>query len=884
MGCALFLRTTVLRAQDPPPRSFATTILGPLLERHCLSCHNAENKKGGLDLEKLATEETLASNFDAWVKVHDKVRSGEMPPGKQRQLPRAEREALVRGLGVKLAAVYRKRQEKEGRAVLRRLNRTEYENTLCDLLSVPWLKVKELLPEDGQAFGYDKSAAGLDLSYVQLAKYLEAADVALDAAIAPHATAAPRFKFHIPGGGSTLGRAASNGEAVFLQDFKYDASLTPIPRERDREAAKVLFSKFPYNGTMGVFRIEDESFRPTFPFEAVFPGKYRLRMSVWSFWWDKGEVKPSPRTETAELLVAGRTLGYFDAPSLTPTVTEIEVWLSEARSVKDQIQFNAASLKPAQIYYRKGLAAEYTGAGIAVDWLEIEGPLHEQWPPAGHRRLFGDLPMTPLPPPAKIKPKDKGKDRAIDLRIPKRVENVELLKMAKKAAKASFVVSPTNLPHALEFSTVVSKAPKEDARRLLADFLPRAFRRPAGTEEVERYVGLVQARLAQGDMFEVAMRAAYKAALCSTDFLYLEEPTGELDHWSLAARLSYFLWNSLPDDELFDLARKGRLHEPSIVRGQVERMLEDPKAERFIADFTDQWLDLRDIDATTPDKKLYPEFRRILRDAMLAEPRALFREMLDKDLSTANVVHADFAMLNQRLAEHYGIEGVLGSALRRVPLPAGCGRGGFLTQAAVLKVTANGTDTSPVKRGAWVMRKIVGQPPEPPPPNVPALEPDVRGTTSIRDQLARHRTDKHCAACHAKIDPPGFALESFDVIGGRRTRYRVLNDELEAVDPSQTFQNQKVRYAWGQNVDAAGELADGRAFGDVDGFKKLLLDDPRVIARNVVGQLLTYATGAPVGFADREEVERILDRTRPSAYGLRSLIHEVVQSAMFQRK
>jgi mono/diheme cytochrome c family protein len=855
-----------------------------LLERHCLDCHNAENRKGGLDLENLSRDEAVASNFDAWVKVHDKVRSSEMPPGKQRQLPPAERKALVRGLGAELAAVDRQRQEKEGRAVLRRLNRTEYENTLRDLLGVPWLNVRELLPEDGQAFGYDRSAAGLDLSYVQMAKYMEAADVALDAAIAQHAAPVPRFKYHIPGGGSTLGRAASNGEAVFLKDFKYDASLTPIPRERDRLAAKVLLSKLPYNGTMGVFRIEDESFRPTFPFEAVFPGKYRLRMSVWSFWWDKGEVKPSPRTEAAELLVAGRTLGYFDAPSLTPTVTEIEVWLGEAKSIKDQIQFNAASLKPAQIYYRKGLAAEYTGAGIAVDWLEIEGPLNEEWPPASHRRLFGDLPMTSLPPPPKIKLKDKGKDRAIDTHIPRRVENVELLKMAKKAAKVSYVLEPSNIPHALEFSTVVSNAPEQDAHRLLVDFLPRAFRRPAATEEVERYVGLVRARLAQGDLFEVAMRAAYKAALCSTDFLYREEATGELDHWSMAARLSYLLWNSMPDHELFELARKGRLHDPGIVRGQVERMLRDPKAERFVADFTDQWLDLRDIDATTPDKKLYPEFRRILRDAMLAEPRAFFREMLEKDLSVSNVVHSDFAMLNQRLAEHYGIPGVVGSALRRVPLPAGCDRGGFLTQAAVLKVTANGTDTSPVKRGAWVMRKIVGQPPEPPPPNVPAIEPDVRGTTSIREQLAKHRTDRNCAACHAKIDPPGFALESFDVIGGRRTRYRVLNDELEVVDPSQTFQNQKVRYSWGQKVDAAGELADGRAFADVDGFKQLLLDDTRVIARNLVGQMVTYATGAPVGFADREEVERILDRTRPSDYGMRSLIHEVVQSAMFQRK
>jgi hypothetical protein len=796
-----------------------------------------------------------------------------------------ERDAFLRGLNTELTAADLSRKEKQGRAVLRRLNRTEYENTLRDLLSVPWLKVKDLIPEDGQAFGYDKSGTGLDLSHVQIAKYMEAADVALDAAIAQHAAPVPLFKLKIPGGGSTLGRAASNGESVFLKDFKYDNSFTPLPREKgNKEVTKALHAKLPYNGTMGLFRIEDESFRPTFPFEAVFPGKYKLRMSVWSFWWDKGEVKPNPRSEAVELLVAGRTLGYCDAPSLKPTVTEVEVWLSEARSEKDRIQINAASLKPAQIYYRKGLASEYVGAGVAIDWLEIEGPLYDQWPPAGHRRLFGDLPAAPLPPAPKIR-KIKGKevDPEINTHAPKRVENTNLLKLSKKL-KQSFVTSPSSIPQSLPFSTVVSKAPEEDARRLLTDFLPRAFRRPVPSDEVQRYLGLVKTRLTKGDMFEVAMRAAYKAALCSSDFLYLEEQPGKLDHWSMASRLSYFLWNTMPDGELFALAEKGRLHDKAVLRDQVERMLKDRKAERFIVDFTDQWLDLRDIDATTPDRKLYPEFRRILRDAMLAEPRAFFQELVEKDLSATNVVDSDFAMINQRLAEHYGIPGVLGSAIRKVPLPAGCGRGGFMTQAALLKVTANGTDTSPVKRGAWVMSKIVGQPPEPPPPNVPALEPDVRGTKTVREMLAKHRSNASCAACHAKIDPPGFALEGFDVIGGRRTNYRVLDDELEPVDPAQTFLNQKVRYAWGLKADTTGELADGKTFTDVDGFKKLLLENPRVIARNVYGQLLTYATGTPIGFSDRPIVEEILDRTAEGRYGIRSLIHEVVQSPMFQTK
>jgi hypothetical protein len=207
-----------------------------------------------------------------------------------------------------------------------------------------------------------------------------------------------------------------------------------------------------------------------------------------------------------------------------------------------------------------------------------------------------------------------------------------------------------------------------------------------------------------------------------------------------------------------------------------------------------------------------------------------------------------------------------------------------MTQAAVLKVTANGTVTSPVKRGAWVMRKIVGQPPDPPPGDVPAIEPDVQGATTIRDLLAKHRNNAQCAACHAKIDPPGFALESFDVIGGMQERYRSLNDEGDEVEKSETYFGRKVPYTWGLHVDPAGETADGRSFTDIYGFKKLLLKDPRAIARNVVGQLVVYATGAPVGFADRAAVEKVLDKTAATPYGMRSLIHEIVQSTLFQTK
>ena len=886
--CAFAVMPTPSQALEPgkPPR--ADGPLRTFLDAHCMECHDSTVKKGGLDLEALSADFKDPSAFEKWVKVHDRIRDGEMPPRTRKTRPApAETEAVLTVLNTGLATAEQARRAGDGRAVFRRLNRTEYENTLRDLFGLPGLKVKETLPEDGRAFGFNKSAAGLDLSYVQLAKYMEAADLALDTAIAPHAARPAFFKAHIPGAGcNALFAHAFLGQTVFLKDFKYDDSLIPIPSGRintEAESKKLKRDnlKKPYAGTIGVLCPEGVGeFKPRFPFRVVEAGRYKIRMSVWSFLWDKGEVKPSARTEAASLVAEGRTLGYFDAPSLKPTVTEIEVWLNPMTSPRDELLFNATSLRP--VGPHNGNVAKYVGSGIAVDWLEIEGPLLDQWPTAGHRRLFGDLPLVALPPTPKQKARGKGKANEPaggDFHLPRRPpDNAYVIAGHGKP----FIANLASIPQRFELSTVASRAPEADARRLLADFLPRAFRRPVAPDEVGRYVGLFKAGLADGDLFEVALRTAYQAALCSPDFLFLKESRGELDQWAMASRLSYFLWNSMPDDELFALAEKGKLHDRGVLREQVERMLKDPKAERFIVDFTDQWLDLAEIDTTTPDKKLYPEYRLMLHDAMLAETRAFFRELMEKDLSATNVIHSDFAMLNQRLGDHYRIPGVVGSAIRRVPLPADCGRGGFLTQASVLKVTANGTVTSPVRRGAWVQSKILGLPPDPPPPNVPAIEPDVRGTTTVREMLAKHRSNASCAACHKKIDPPGFALESFDVIGGRQTRYRSLG-EGDSV-PKEWTGGHGVPYKWGLKVDAAGETADGRAFADIDEFKKLLLEDPRAIARNMVGQLVIYATGAPIGFSDRAAVEKVLAKTADSRYGVRSLIHEIVQSTLFQTK
>ena len=349
------------------------------------------------------------------------------------------------------------------------------------------------------------------------------------------------------------------------------------------------------------------------------------------------------------------------------------------------------------------------------------------------------------------------------------------------------------------------------------------------------------------------MRAALKGVLISPEFLFLRERPGKLDDFALACRLSYFLWSTMPDDELFTLAEQQELSQPDVLRQQVERLLASPKAAAFTENFVGQWLALREIDATEPSHILYPEFDHLLKVSMIRETELFFDEVLKNDLSLTNFVASDFTMLNGRLARHYGIPGVDGWEFQKTTLPPGSHRGGVLTMASVLKVTANGTTTSPVLRGAWVMDRILGTPPPPPPDNVPAIDPDIRGARTIREQLAKHRSIESCAACHRKIDPPGFALESFDCIGGWRDNYRVTGlGEYVFVG------GRRMPYLKGKKVDPADVTADGERFENIDQLKQLLLRDKPRLARALTTKLITYATGRAPQASDREAVEAIV--------------------------
>lgn len=848
----------------PPPAGF--------IRAHCVSCHDAETQSGGLDLTALPFDQAKAENAAVWVKVHDRVARGEMPPVRKPRPPAADTAAAVKAIRDALVAAERAAAARDGKTRLRRLTRTEYENTLRDLFDLPGVRLRDELPPDGQVHGFDKNADALDLSHVTLAKYLEAADRVLDVAIATRPTAPKPIKQRVSLASSYIAQVIlMNGDAVQLKDKKPDPDFPPAGDHPPLDQAALQRKGVFRNGaSVGVFRHEDESFNPYFSeFVAIYPGRYRLTTSLWSFQWDKGKVLPARGTEAGRLSVVQMTgdgrggghpssvLGYYAAPSLKEQVHVVSTWLNS----RETLGFNAGSLAPVFNYNRKGRAMAFTGPGIACDFLDVEGPLHDTWPPVAHQRLFGELPLSRFDPKANP-----------TVRPPARTPDRQALFMATN--------KPDSIPGVW---TVSSFNPLRDADRLLADFLPRAFRRPVPAEARKPYVLKVEERLKAGDCFELAMRWAYRAALTAPDFLYHVEPAGELDDHAVACRLSYFLWNSMPDERLTALAASGKLTDPAVLKGEVERLLADPRSNRFIEDFLGQWLKLRAVAANDPDRKLYPEFNKYLQDSMAAESLAYFRELIDKNLTADHLVKSDFAMLNGRLAAHYGLPPVDGPAIRRVKLPAGSPRGACLTQAAVLKVTANGTTTSPVPRGAFVLDRLLGQPPSPPPPNVAAVEPDVRGTVTIREQLAKHRDNASCASCHAKMDPPGFALEEFDVIGGHRLRYRSLGVGDPAprgtIDP---FIG--IGFKLGPKVDSSGTLPDGRVFANFAEFQALLAANRDALLTNLARQLAVYATGRGVSFADRDEIAALVAVTNRQGGGLRTLLRELVASKLFRTR
>ena len=561
-------------------------------------------------------------------------------------------------------------------------------------------------------------------------------------------------------------------------------------------------------------------------FNVPYAGRYRATLEGWAYQATTPVTLTLYRgTKQAAAAALEDLLLSYDLVGETPRTVQLETYLRPYDILAPSLA-DAERIDYTNYYAPEHNVDNYKGEGVALRSMTIEGPLFESWPPPSTRELLVGVEFN-----------DEG-----ELRL--------------------------------------TKAPYEHIVDVVARFAPLAFRRPLVEGELDAYASLSKPLLEDGRPFIDAIRVPLRAILSAPPFLFQAGDPGRLDDFALASRLSYFLWRSMPDDELLAIAGDGNLFDPATFAVQVDRLLDDPKAERFVKDFAGQAFRLYELNATSPDASLYPEYDDRLGKAMAQETHLFLGEMIAGDLGVGSLIEADFTFLNRRLAEHYGVPGIEGQQMRKVTLPADSPRGGLITQASIHKITANGTITSPIPRGNFVLANLLGQPAPPPPESVTALEPDTRGATTIREQLARHRNEPVCNSCHRVIDPPGFALESFDPIGGFRKNYRATGGEGTTPD-GYTY---PMPYKQGLPVDSTGVTADGEPFTGIEEYKRLLGRDVEQVARHLVSQLLVYSTGAEIEFADRDGVERVVAELSDGGYPFRTMIHEVTRSDLFRSR
>ncbi|MBL8817264.1 MAG: DUF1592 domain-containing protein [Planctomyces sp.] len=832
------------------------------VQQHCVACHNEATSEGNFRADLLGADLSQPSNHKAWSRVLTRVQSGEMPPPNEGERPpKRETTATLAALKAAFHAEALTRRGDTGRVQVRRLNRLEYENTVRDLLDID-TPLRDLLPEDELIDGFSNQSEGLSISPVHIQQYMAAADRALEAASVRQAepqTNTHRFsynhKMEEPFHGHAHNQLQCNLRGEDLHFF-LDTHIEVPAYLRQFEALTLET-----------------------------PGRYRIRITTEA----RDTVNGEDLIFSVWLAAAGKRrelLGHFDARHREESVVELthpfergeSIIIAPWRMARVRIDAGYSVYLPDKqekipegwhFINNPNPPIPTVGPAIVVKPVEITGPLHDTWPPEGHRLLYGD-----------------------------QTEIVSAIEIARNVRVPDSILRPVRgYRHLTDPVTVQLPAERTEStvHETLTRFLSRAFRRPATVEEIELYQAMVRERLAKGECPEVAFNAAHRAALCSPDFLFLVEQGQNLNNHELASRLSYFLTRSAPDAELRHVADSGELIRPEILRRETDRLISSPQFESFVNDFLSQWLNLREMNATTPDRDLFPEYFEgihdgrqdvLLHDSIVKETHAFFRDLVEQNQSPALLVSAPYTFLNQRLAEHYELPMMRGASLRRTELPADSVRGGLLTQASVLKVTANGSNTSPVLRGAWLLERILGTPAPPPPPNAGGIEPDTRGATTIREQLARHQSVSTCAGCHQKIDPPGFVLEAFDPIGRYRDHYRTTETGEKLPDARAFFGDHygAVKYLKGSAVDTRCELPSGTEIADVRSYKSALAAQPELLARNLVHKLVTFATGTSVEVGDEIVVDHILMKSEATGFGLRSLILEVVQSELFIRK
>jgi hypothetical protein len=804
-------------AADDSAPSFETAVK-PFLGKYCAKCHGQKQQKGDRRFDRLTGRIVDDNSLVDLQDILDQLNLSEMPPEDAPQPTVAKRRGAIKWLTETIQNHHSTREASHQAGVLRRLNSREYRNTVRDLLhlNMTMFDPTATFPRDQTTEHLDTVGDTLVTSGALLQQYLNAAEKVVQKAVLP--LEKPEVQ-----------------KWVFRDGFHQQPEIDQVHRKSNGFKHMTLYD------VVGADKPEG-AYGPIHAFADGVPhdGYYEIKLKVEALNRQHDYPVAFLGTNPDEPFRLGIVAGNKDAGTLhltqpiEPLLAEVEladeqrwytvrVWLDagftprftfrnglmDVRSLWGKLAREFGDRFPKR--KTKGIVDNRINGithgnlpQIRVHEIEIEGPFYDEWPTAGQRAVLGD--------------------------------GFEKLAQSGTLSDAQW-------------------------RDQLAGFATSAYRRPVSSEEVDRAWQIVESRRAADRSPVEAFCDGVTAILCSPGFLYLEaanEKDGLSPH-GLATRLSYFLWSSIPDQELRGLAASGKLRQPEVLTAQVDRMLNDDRADAFIEGFLNSWLTLRDLGATPPDRTAFRSFYHYdLDSAMRQETRLFVRELLDQNLSVDNFLDSDFTFLNKRLAEHYGIDATLtGNKFQKVSL-TDRRRGGLLGQASILTVTANGIDTSPVVRGVWLLENILGTPPSPPPPDVEPIDPDVRGAATIRDQLEKHRSIASCNDCHRKIDPPGFALENFDPIGGWRTSY-----------------------GRGKPIDSSGQLSTGQEFKDVADFKKLLLARKDQFARALTTKLLAYSLGRHVGLSDRPNVDRIVVSLNERGSGFRDLIKLVVTSEPF---
>ncbi|MFO1483347.1 MAG: DUF1592 domain-containing protein [Verrucomicrobiaceae bacterium] len=785
------------------------------LKTHCIRCHGPEKEKGDLRIDQLSRDFKLGTDAHHWGEVIEQVNSGEMPPKKDKEKKPTQEEmaAFVTSLDARLKEGRAARMAARPAVAHYRLSRKEYQNTVYDLLGVRYDPAKPgELNEDNLWHGFERIGSELSLSPSHVDRYYRAAELVLDRAF-PATSSSEARKVHMT-----------------AADLRYNGGKDQ-QTALDRFGIKRQLRYLMFPGTVQN-ALSPNWFGKTGPEHS---GLYKLRIQASGIRPPDGQIAHlSIGTRTGEETVDGMIEFDITAPEDKPQVYEFQVFLEMPATLHFCVVATDVVDRRAGAAFRNALASrggyifthssetlllnpnapqmfDDKGNGlfstVLLDWIEWEGPLVSE--------------------PEKSRRKD--------------------------------VVPPDD-------------ATPEVVAEHLQRFAERAWRRPVKQEELEEYLKSYRDEREAGEKLVDAYRVALQGVLTSRHFIYIVEgdPVARerLTDSELATRLSYLLWSSMPDNALFAAAKSGTLNGDSLKK-EVDRMLADGKASRFIDDFARQWLQLNRVGMFPPDKKLYPVYDAWLEESMRSEPVEFFREMFSKNMPIDGFIESDWTMANARLCDFYGMPEPKSGRFERVSLKPEDHRGGLLTMGAVLGLTSDGTRHRPVHRGVWLSEVVLGKPPPPPPANVPAIEPPTPQSpkATLRQKIEAHREDANCAACHSKIDPLGLAWDNYDAIGQWRTREKVAAGVGE--DPL---------------INPAGEMPDGRAFKDANEFKQRLLEDRDKLGRAFIEHLCTYALRRALAFDDEDDLNAIQAEAKKSDYRIKDIVRAVALSDLMKKR